>query len=249
VLSRPAHQRVTQTVGLLRYEKGQMQKEILEYANVRKENTKQKISLFLSSRNTAWVAQKAFSFYFGETPRAFQEYYIQSIANREDYLSTANFFRVFKQRYALQGIDNNFLDMLEKEKKVILQHIDNNDLSTLYFDFFASAQLQHGDSLVYKNLGSFFAKLVHTFCPDKFCALDNPIKNYFGLGKESFYMAFIIVSQAYQEWAKENPILMQQIRDELEKNSIAKPYSVKMTNLKLLDMIFWYQANRVSENE
>ena len=95
-----------------------------------------------------------------------------------------------------------------------------------------------------KNLGSFFAKLVHTFCPDKFCALDNPIKKHFGLGKESFFMAFIVVSQAYQEWAKDNPILMRQIRDELEKNPVAKSYSAKMTNLKLLDLIFWYRANR-----
>jgi hypothetical protein len=225
-----------------------MQKELLEYAVIRKDNVKQEIALLLGGDNAALVARKAFLFYFGEQPKPFQQYYIQSIANREDYLSSVNFFRVFKQKYSLQGIDNNFLDRLEKEKEVVLQLIDHNDISTLYFRYFASAQVQHGNTTKRKNLGSFFAKLVHTFCPDQFCALDNPIKNYFGLGKESFYVAFIIISQAYQEWASENLDYIQQIRDELEKNPIAKSYSFKMTNLKLLDMIFWYETNRARQS-
>jgi hypothetical protein len=225
-----------------------MQKEISEYIDACKENAKQRISLFLSGDNAIQIAEKTFSFYFGEKSLPFEGYYIENINNREIYLSTDKYFRVFKQRYALQGIDGNFLDMLENEKVTILKHIDDGELSKLYFDFFAHAQLQHGKKFISKNLGSFFAKLVHTFCPDKYCALDNPIKNYFGLQRESFYIAFIIVSQAYQEWAKENHVLMQEIRNELEHNLIAKPFSPKMTNLKLLDMIFWYQTNVVSKN-
>jgi hypothetical protein len=69
------------------------------------------------------------------------------------------------------------------------------------------------------------------------------VKKYFGLGNESFFIAFIIVSKAYSEWASENPALMQQIRSELERNNTGKPFSAKMTDLKLLDLIFWYQAN------
>jgi len=224
-----------------------MQKEILEYADFRKEKTKERISLLLSDGDTSMVARKALSYYFGETPKSFQQYYVETIANRDDFLSSTDFFRVFKRKYSLQGIDNGFLDALEKEKSAILQCIDSNELSRLYFSFFAFAQLQHGDGIVTKDLGSFFAKLVHTFCPDKFCALDNPIKNYFRLGRESFFVAFMIISQAYQEWVEKNPALMRQIRDELEKNSIAKSYSAKMTNLKLLDLIFWYQANRAAK--
>ena len=225
-----------------------MQKELLDYAVAQKENIKRIISLLLSDDETSSVSQKAFSFYFGETAQAFQQYYVQIVNNREYYLSSINFFRVFKQRYSLQGIDNNFLNLLETQKETIIQHIDAGNLADLYFSFFASAQIQHGDATINKNLGSFFAKLIHTFCPDKFCALDNPIKNYFGLGKESFYVAFIIVSQAYQEWSAENHILMKRIRNEFEKNTIARPYSNKMSDLKLLDMIFWYQSNRETNN-
>jgi len=81
--------------------------------------------------------------------------------------------------------------------------------------------------------------------PDEFCALDNPIKNHFGLGGESFYIAFIIVSNAYREWVSENSNLMQQIRLELERNKAGQPFSTKMTDIKLLDLIFWYQVNEI----
>ena len=160
-------------------------------------------------------------------------------------MGSSDFFRVFKQRYGLQGIDGAYLDRLEREKETILRLIDNNELANLYFRFFANAQLQHGENVVRKNLGSFFAKLVHTFRPDEFCALDNPIKKHLGLGNESFYIAFVIISHAYKEWASENSDLMQQIRIELECNKVGQPFSARMTDLKLLDLVFWYQANEI----
>ncbi len=125
--------------------------------------------------------------------------------------------------------------------------IEAADLPTLYDEFFADVSLQHKQSFRSKTLGSFFAKFVHTFRPDEYCALDNPIKTYFGLGKESFYVALVLISQAYREWASENPVLVHQIRDELEKSN-GRSFSDKMTNLKLLDLIFWYQANEVASN-
>ncbi len=97
-----------------------------------------------------------------------------------------------------------------------------------------------------KTLASFLAKFAHTFSPDRYCALDNPIKNYLGLRREGFYVAFIIISQAYKEWVAENPYLMQQIRMEFENSKIEKSFGDKITDLKLLDLIFWYQANKAT---
>lgn len=220
--------------------------EISPYLETSKQNVKQKISDLLSNQTVRQVSSNAFAFHFrDEAPLAFQNYYQEIITNREIYLGASDFFRVFKQRYSLQGIDGAYLDRLEREKETILCLIDNNELANLYFRFFANAQLQHGENFVRKNLGSFFAKLVHTFRPDEFCALDNPIKKYFGLGNESFYIAFIIISHAYKEWASENSDLMQQVRIELERNEVGQPFSAKMTNLKLLDLAFWYQANEI----
>ena len=118
-------------------------------------------------------------------------------------------------------------------------------MAELYFGYFEKAHIRHYDKIVLKNLGSFFAKFVHTFKPEDFCALDNPIKDYFGLGKESFIIAFFMVSRAYKEWAMENKILIDQIRQML--NQLENNESIpndQVTDLKLLDLIFWFKANR-----
>jgi len=220
-----------------------MKAEISPYLETLKQSVKKKISVLLNNQT---ISKDAFDFHFkDELSLLFQHYYLESINNRQNYFGTSNFFRVFKQKYALQGIDGSHLARLEREKETILQLINNRELSELYFSFFANVRLKHGAKFVNKNLGSFFTKLVHTFMPDEFCALDNPIKNHFGLGGESFYIAFIIVSNAYREWVSENSNLMQQIRLELERNKAGQPFSTKMTDIKLLDLIFWYQVNEI----
>ncbi len=96
-----------------------------------------------------------------------------------------------------------------------------------------------------KTLVHFFAKLVHTFRPDEYCALDNPIKNYFGLKKESFFISFFIISVEYKHWATDNKKLLKVIREKFkqaDKKGILQ--HDKLTDLKLLDLIFWSKANR-----
>ena len=223
-----------------------MESNVLPYLEISKQSVKRKISEILTEQEIKEIANSAFDFHFTDrNSLAFQEYYCRTIANRETYLFTPNFFRVFKQKYALQGIDGNHLDRLEQEKEKILRLVDDDNLPKLYHEFFVDVSLQHAESVVRKTLASFFAKFVHTFRPDEYCALDNPIKDYLGLRRESFYIAFVVISQAYKEWASENQRLMQQIRIELENNKIGKSFSNKMTDLKLLDLIFWYQANKV----
>jgi hypothetical protein len=216
-----------------------MQTEISPYLEALKESVKQKISDLLSNQTISKVASNAFTFHFkkNKVSLSFQHYYRESINNRQSYFGTSAFFRVFKQRYSLQGIDGAYLDKLEGEKEKILHLIKNNELANLYFKFFEKVPIKHGENYVNKNLGSFFTKLVHTFRPDEFCALDNPIKKHFGLGNESFYIAFIIVSEAYREWVNENPNLIKQIRMELERNETGQPFSAKMTDIKLLDLL------------
>lgn len=225
-----------------------MQKEVLPYLKALQQSVKIKISDHLRNQDVKKIARAVFAFHFEDSNSlAFQKYYREMIANRELFLSASDYFRVFKQKYALQGIDNAYLDNLEGEKTAILHYIENGDLAGLYLNFFAKAPIKHGEDIVEKNLGSFFAKLSHTFIPDKYCALDNPIKTYFGLARESFYVAFLIISNAYGEWVSENSELLQQIRAELELNKTGKSFSAKMSDLKLLDMIFWYQANVVTK--
>lgn len=217
-----------------------MQKEILPYLGNLKNKVTKRISSILNKRTISNIAQIAFSNYFGSTnPSAFYKYYFDTVSNRDLFLSSPNFFRQFKQQYSLQGIDGSYLDRLEENKLKILNLIENHDLIVLYSEFFENVQIKHGNTTKEKSLGSFFAKFVHTFIPDKYCALDNPIKNLLGLEKESFYISFFVISEAYKDWAIENPEIMKKIKTEAQKHS---PH--EMTDLKLIDLLLWYEANK-----
>jgi len=180
-----------------------------------------------------------------KTSASFQNFYFLTLDNEKLYHSSKDFFRQFKKQYSLQGIDNNYLDKLEGLKKEILKNIREDKLAQLYFDTFNKAVIKHGNDFIEKDLGSFFAKLVHTFRPDEYCALDNPIKNYFGLKKESFFISFLIISVEYKHWATNNKKLLRTIKEEFrqaDKKGILQ--HDKLTDLKLLDLIFWSKSNR-----
>lgn len=176
----------------------------------------------------------------------FQNYYFLTLDNEKLYYSSTDFFRQFKKRYSLQGIDNNYLDKLEGLKNEILKNIRADRLAQLYFDIFNKAVIKHGKDFKEKDLGSFFAKLVHTFRPDEYCALDNPIKNYFGLKKESFFISFFIISDEYKHWATENKKILKLIRQKFQQVDNKKVLQHdKLTDLKLLDLIYWSKANKL----
>lgn len=176
---------------------------------------------------------------------SFQEYYFRTLNNDVDFLNSEIFFKQFKSRYSLQGIDNEYLKLLDNSKSEILQLIRQNSLTKLYIDYFNRALIKHGDLKKEKDLGSFFAKLVHHFLPDEYCALDNPIKDYFGLSKESFFLSFFIISGEYKKWAIENQEIIKTIRENLKKLDQNKILNFELlTDHKLLDLIFWSKANR-----
>jgi len=174
----------------------------------------------------------------------FQRFYFKSIDNYDYYYNSNDFFKQFKYYYALQGITNKYLQFLEINKNEIFKLIKKNELSQLYFKYFAEAKIEQKNGIVIKNLGSFFVKLVHTFQPDKYCVLDNPIKNYFGLRNESFFVAFLVISESYNKWIKNNKSLINKIRENLQEIDSNKIFDFnKLTDLKILDLIFWKKAN------
>ena len=176
---------------------------------------------------------------------SFHKYYLKTLKDEKYYFKVNNFFREFKREYSLQGIDNDFLDKLEGCKDNILNDIRDDRLADLYFKNFKRAEIRHGSKTINKELGSFFSKLVHTFRPNEYCALDNPIKKYFGLKNESFFVSFLIISAEYKHWANDNNSIVQEIKNRFKqadsKNIIEHE---RLTDLKLLDLIFWSKANR-----
>jgi hypothetical protein len=159
-------------------------------------------------------------------------------------LITPEFFHEFKRQYGLQGIDNEFLKLLDQEKREILKMIHARNLTDLYWVYFAKAKIKYRDEKRERNLGSFFTKLVHTFLPNEFSPIDNPVRDYFGLKRESFYIAFISISKAYREWTTENIDVIKKLRTALscydDKNLLCIN---TVSDIKILDLVFWHKAN------
>ena len=178
---------------------------------------------------------------------SFQIYYFNILENEEMFLSSYNFFKQFRSHYSLRSSDNKFVEQLERNKESILNHIKEDKLAELYFAMFSKVKIKHLMWTIEKDQGSFFAKLVHTFRPYEYCALDNPIKAYFGLKNESFFSSFYIISNAYKIWAADNKEIMTNIKNEFKKHDSESILNFeRMSDLKLLDLIFWSKANRHS---
>lgn len=210
-----------------------------------KDRVRRKIDVELSANRARAVAKAVVAFHFTDVQSlAFQNYYIEIVENENNFLTSDDFFPKFKKMYALQGIDNAHLDRLGAAKKIILDNLKADELTSLYLAHFAQVSIKYGDRCRLKDLGSFFSKLTHTFKPSEYCALDNPIKKYFGLANEGFYVSFIAISSAYKGWIQENSKPMKELRRQLDAHPIGRDYTDKMTDLKLLDLVFWLRANK-----
>lgn len=217
------------------------------YINILKKRVCDSISNYINVTNIDSIIEKNLieTHLKKKQSEDFQLYYFKTLNDEYHYLNTDDFFKQFKKRYSLQGIDNDFLERLESKKLEILKAIRDDQLTQLYFDYFNKVAIKYGDNYMDKDLGSFFSKLVHTFRPEDYCALDNPIKNYFGLAKESFVVSFFIISAAYKQWAKVNHTLIIDIRERLYLEDQKKIINFhKLTDIKLLDLIFWSKANK-----
>ena len=221
------------------------------YINKLKDNVYKTISVDINENTIDQIVKEDLSFHLTDKKSvSFQDFYFQTLSNENLFFNTTDFFRQFKKQYSLQGIDNGFLDELESRKREIINIIRADKLTQLYFDTFKKAKVKYNGTTKEKELGSFFAKLVHTFRPEECCALDNPIKNYFGLGKESFFISFFIISVVYKNWATDNKKIIDRIRtdfQEIDKNN--KIQHSNITDFKLLDLIFWTKADRLEKQK
>ncbi|GET31519.1 hypothetical protein PbJCM13498_03820 [Prolixibacter bellariivorans] len=220
-----------------------------EYIERHKDNIIFKVSEIINSDTIDKVTNELLSFHLSDKrSTSFQKYYFEILTNETIFLTSDNFFRDFKSQYSLQGIDNGYLGMLTTKKESILQLIKNDYLAELYFEHFAAAMIKHGELKKPRELGSFFAKLVHTFKPNEYCALDNPIKNYLGMKREGFYFSFKVISQAYRQWISQNELIINKLRNEFQKIDTDNVMEHdRITDLKLIDLAMWTKANQVKE--
>lgn len=154
------------------------------------------------------------------------------------------FFREFKQMYSLQGIDNGYLDFLEKNKQDIKTLFQKKNYFKIYKNYFFEADIKRKNNTMKKELGSFYSKLMNAFDPHCFTALDNPIKSYFGFKSEGFFISYCIINEAYRYFIETNKNTFTSIRNKfLQFDKEDKLKMSRIPELKILDLIFWYEAN------
>jgi hypothetical protein len=174
----------------------------------------------------------------------FQDYYREILKNEKLLLNSEKYFSIFKSRYSLQGIDSAYLNYLEKSKSNILKLIKDEEFISLYETYFFQQKIRRKDKFVKKDLNSFFTKFLHTFYPDVFPALDNPIRNLLDFDKESFIFSFFCISEIYNRFIFQNPEITQNIRAIFKnENAKLKQEAHSYSDIKLLDLILWKKAN------
>lgn len=159
----------------------------------------------------------------------FQEFYFRTL--KKENLS----LKEFRERYSILGLSKSDIKIFESKKNNIISLAkQQNRLSELYFSYFTFDN---------KQLGSFFTKIVHTFQPDDYCPIDNPIRAYFNLDRESYFVSIIVISNAFKKWAEKNSLRIKNIKKHLKQaDNIKLLQHDKLTNMKLLNLIFWSVA-------
>jgi len=195
-----------------------------------------RIDKYLKNTSTATLITKHVEMHYQDPDSnflSFQKFYFETVNNEKRYYD-ADFFNKFRTSYSLRGIDNITLNKYGKKKEDLLQLIREDRLSDLYSIFTEG-----------KHYGSFFTKMVHTFNPDKYTPVDNPMREYFKLTHESYFISMVVISAAFLKWIYENRDKM----DELKKGTIeANRKYIQMetdniSGIKVLDMIFWSEAD------
>lgn len=178
----------------------------------------------------------------------FQKYYFNLINNPEEIQ-----FKVFKQKYSLQGVTSDYLNKLNFERDKIIGFIVDDNLAELYFKYFHFQELETKAGNKTKSLGSFFTKLVHTYKPSEYTPVDMPMKDFFGLNNESYFVSMIVISRAFKKWANENGNIISEFKDLLIDYMAKENHMVidktKITDIKVMNTIFWSIANTMNEKK
>ena len=181
----------------------------------------------------------------------FHEYYFKVLQNKEYFLQTKNVFQEFGNKYGIKNFPKELYSQFDENKIDILPNIEYGNFDGLYdvyrdfiisfhnFEFYS--EKKH-DIL---SIKSFYTKLVHTFIPKNYSMLDNNIICYFNTDSVDFFEAFACISRVYELWSEKNQDIIQRFREAIEKHDTKKVFPKdKITDLKILDMIFWVEAKK-----
>ncbi|MBL0237895.1 MAG: hypothetical protein IPQ02_15120 [Saprospiraceae bacterium] len=180
------------------------------YLDYRKKELYQFISSEIKKNTVQKIVQTVFvEGYLGKKQRFIKghNYYLNITNKKPKLLKIENFMHTFKAKYGLSYIDTKYLNLLEKNKNEILSRIGTKPIE-IFKKYFESIPTIRNGKIGQKKLTSFFTKLAHTVSPNKFVAMDNPIRKYFKLEDESFMVSYDIINETFKDWIKKNKKLL-----------------------------------------
>ena len=95
-----------------------------------------------------------------------------------------------------------------------------------------------------KSPSSFCSKLFHTVLPNEFPPVDNPIKNRFNLQNEDFIDSVLIIKKGYELFLEDNQDKIHLIKGVLSKPKFAELRVNELSDIRILDMYYWFKENR-----
>lgn len=158
------------------------------------------------------------------------------------------FINKFVKAYSLtRGIKAELRAQMESQKHEIVSLIERSPFEA-YTNFFMHAKLTDEDKE--RNLASFFTKLAHTVNPNEYYCLDSYVRAYFKLNREGFFYSYCIIGAAYKKWIADNEPLLRKLRHAISLVDKSNTLKVsELTNLKILDMIFWAKGDALKKKE
>jgi len=164
---------------------------------------------------------------------SYHKYYFKVVENKKYYLKKENFFQEFVQKNKIKGLSDEFCTRFENDKEQISRYIKNGDILPFYIGYFLFSDVDK----------SLFTKLAHIFLPHYYCMLDNRIISFFQLEKESFYIAFNVICDAYRSWWQENLNISLELAERV--NELPVFNENESTKMKILDMIFYAESRKI----
>jgi len=161
---------------------------------------------------------------------SFIEYYNKTILDKEKIR-----FGKFKYQWAIQGMPKSFYTYFDKNYDELIKEIKKDKNIETFFKKYCI----HDRKEV-----SFCSKLFHTILPSEFSPLDTAIRKRFNLDREDSIKNVLIIKRGYELFIKENSELMNLIRKILSKSKFSYLRINELSNVRILDMYYWFKENR-----
>jgi len=169
----------------------------------------------------------------------FVKYYNRTVLDKEKIN-----FGMFSNKWALH-LRKNHIDYLDKNYELLKKEILNKkDIYSFYKKF--------GIDKNGRRNKSFCCKIFHSFLPNEFIPLDNPIRNHFKLkdfNSDHHLWCEQIIRSGYLIFISKNKKKIKLIKEVLSDKEFEFFRIKELSNIRLLDMIYWFILNREVESK